>query len=224
MESFKLITEERETLFYKKYQYRASFRCSGISYTRMAKSYIEFERSYNSRFHKASTLTAGQKKTIKQFIDWKNDIISKKLEVSFRLEGWTASIYSNDLELLETLTNFVRDFKLTEVKLLNAPAGTKYFVRQPKHTHRAYLNNLRIPIGDFSSLKEMLNRYENSLFPSKTLNRWLNGRFINRSLSTVFLYGSHYIEFDDPAMLTILHLTFPDIIGKSYKLEKRPDQ
>lgn len=224
MESFKLITEEREVLFFKKYRYRASFRCNGINYTRLAKNYNDFFRNYNLRFNKGSILTAAQQKTIKNFIDWKNKITSNELEVSFRLEGWNASVYSNDLELLETLNNFIKDVRFTEVKLINAPVGTKYFIRQPKHDHRAYLKNLRIPASDFLALRDIFTRYENSLFPSKTLIRWLNNRYISPSATSVFLYGSHYIEYDEPSMLTLLHLTFPEIMGKSYKLEKRPNQ
>jgi hypothetical protein len=66
---------------------------------------------------------------VSNFVDWRNK--NKVWVVTFRIEHNTASIYSNDLELLITLSVTFGEVtvKITEVQLEQF-AGTKYYVNK----------------------------------------------------------------------------------------------
>jgi len=135
-------------------------------------------------------------------------------------------VFSNDLSLLQTLTSIYPSTQFSKVDLLATPvAGIKYFVNQPKYQHRVMIKNSKIKSETLSDILELFDRYDDTVMrPSKSFLKWLyrvNKWPLN---AQVYIYGSFYIDYNDPSVLTLMHLTLSDIFGKSYKLEKRPAQ
>ena len=222
--------EYRETNFYNKYRYRAKLTIDGLSYTR----YVSTTTALLTRLTgpnrtkiREHTLTQVMAKIteLNNYINWRNTH-KKSKSVTCRLEMNTVSIYSDDLDLLLTL----KDLGLVTVNITEAQlekfAGTKYYVNEPKHNYRIYLRGAYFDDKNF--VKDLYNTIKKSkeLVPSKALKEWLD-RYISRpTLVTSWKYsrtdGNHSIDYDNESTLSYLLLMYGHMLGKRYKLEKRP--
>jgi hypothetical protein len=64
------------------------------------------------------------------------------------------------------------------------------------------------------------------LYPCNSLKYWLTGAGLNGNKYTWryrFTNPIHFIDYDDESVLSYLALIYGDMLGKRYKLEKRPD-
>ena len=223
--------EYRETNFYNKYRYRAKLTIDGLSYTR----YVSTTTALLTRLTgpnrtriREHTLNQVMAKIteLNNYINWRNTHTKSK-SVTCRLEMNTVSIYSNDLDLLLTL----KDLGLVTVNITEAQlekfAGTKYYVNKPKHNYRIYLRG--VYFDDKNFVKDLYNtiKISKELVPSKALKEWLD-RYISRpTLVTSWKYsrtdGNHSIDYDNESTLSYLLLMYGHMLGKRYKLEKRPE-
>jgi hypothetical protein len=115
--------------------------------------------------------------------------------------------------------------KFTEVQKSNF-TGVKHFVREPKHKYRVYMKSRRIESGFVSEWKELLDRID-GLHPSPGLRYWLDNYDMTQP-SWGWRYrwssASFFIDYDDESTLSYLALMHGEILGKRYKLEKRPEE
>ena len=97
------------------------------------------------------------------------------------------------------------------------------FVDEPKHKFRVYLKSKRVEDGFLEELKSTMER-QKQLYPSNALRSWMS-RDNKRWGIWHFRWTSaaHFIDYDDESTLSYLALMYGDILGKKYKLEKRPD-
>ena len=222
--------EYRDSEYYNKYRYRAKFRLDGIGLTYFVKS----KESFLTRLEAPQYLRPGgmQRKkdilgnidTLTNYINWRNQY-KKPGVATFRVESESASIYSNDLKLLHTLKNIGPvNVKITEVQLEQF-AGVKYFVNDPKHKYRIYLKSAYIKEKTFiADLSETIAKSK-ELVASSALYFWLKEATGKKSSSWRFTYTSstHSIDYDNESTLSYLMLMYGHMLGKRYKLEKRPE-
>ena len=219
----------RDDDYYNKYTYRVRFRLSGIRYTWYSDSVEEFMSRYNATSgwkainKKDKSDVTKNLEAIKAYIEWRN-LRRKEKSATIRIERDTVSIFSNDLSLLKTIeaidTGISYDY--TEVQKSQF-AGVKNFVNEPKHPYRVYLKSKLIPQNFCKDLKDLLNR-TNSLHPSNALQIWLNGADLAvHNWRYRYASSSHFIDYDDESTLSYLALMHGELLGKRYKLEKRPD-
>ena len=223
--------EYRETNFYNKYRYRAKLTIDGLSYTRYVSTTTALLTRLTGpnrtkiREHTLNQVMANITE-LNNYINWRNTHTKSK-SVTCRLEMNTVSIYSNDLDLLLTL----KDLGLVTVNITEAQlekfAGTKYYVNKPKHNYRIYLRG--VYFDDKNFVKDLYNtiKISKELVPSKALKEWLD-RYISRpTLVTSWKYsrtdGNHSIDYDNESTLSYLLLMYGHMLGKRYKLEKRPE-
>jgi hypothetical protein len=223
--------EYRENNFYNKYRYRAKLTIDGLSYTR----YVSTTTALLTRLTgpnrariREHTLNQVMAKIteLNNYINWRNTH-KKSKSVTCRLEMNTVSIYSDDLDLLLTLKDLgVVTVNITEAQLEKF-SGTKYYVNEPKHNYRIYLRG--VYFDDKNFVKDLYNTIKKSkeLVPSKALKEWLD-RYISRpTLVTSWKYsrtdGNHSIDYDNESTLSYLLLMYGHMLGKRYKLEKRPE-
>jgi hypothetical protein len=172
---------------------------------------------------KPRVLSISELESIDKYLTWVN---KNSESVTIRTQGNGVSVFSNDLSLLKTLTTIYPSTEFSQVDLIATPtSGVKYFVNQPKYQHRVMIKNIKIKTETLSDIQSFLTRYDDTVMrPSKSFLKWLN-RVNKWTLSAQFyIYGSFYIDYNDPSILTLMHLSISDIFGKSYKLEKRPAQ
>jgi hypothetical protein len=96
-------------------------------------------------------------------------------------------------------------------------------MRKPKHKFRVYLKSRRVE-GSFAEDLYNMFKKNKSLYPSPALKHWAKGSKGNQSSWRYrFSNASHFIDYDDESVLSYLALLHGDMLGKRYKLEKRPD-
>jgi len=224
--------EYKENTYYNKYNYRAKFTIDGLRFTDYAKTKNDLIERLNEGGYRrvrpdVKALVLGNINELTNFIEWRN-AHKKSGIVGFRLEHNTASVYGNDLELLLTLKELgLVTVKITEVKVEQF-AGTKYYVNKPKHNYRIYLKTAYID-NNSNFVPDLYNTIKNSkeLVPSNALKDWLND-FVKRPIASRSSWRYHYssssysIDYDNESTLSYLMLMYGDMLGKRYKLEKRP--
>ena len=224
--------EYKETNFYNNYRYRAKFTIDGLGLTTYAKTPDELIRRLNATGYRKVRVdikaTVMEKiNELNNYIDWRNTH-KKPGSVGFRLEQDTVSVYSNDLDLLLTLKDLgLVNVQMTEVKL-EQYAGTKYYVHEPKHKYRIYLRGAYIKDTNFvQDLHDTIKRTK-ELVPSKSLKDWL-AVYIKRPIASQnswsyrWASSGHSIDYDSESTLSYLMLMYGHMLGKRYKLEKRPE-
>lgn len=217
--------EYRDQQFYGKYDYRLRITIPGVRYTRWCKTPEDLDTKLTSR-RRGWGIVANDKQAVtdnllslKNVIELRNTRDPKNL--GLRVESNTVAVFSNDLTELKAIESKIgigHESDYTQVQT-GQYAGTKYFVNEPKHKYRIYLKSKRIE-EDFP--KEMLDLFKRmpSLHPSPALVNWLRER---SSWKWRWASASHFIDYDDESTLSYLALMHDKMLGKKYKLEKRPD-
>jgi len=219
--------DNRETLYYGKYRYRARLRLYGLNRTYQAKSILDvIERIRKYSRHKEGEIDLD---CIERFIEWRNkhastDCIPEK-QATIRIESITAGVFSNDLQLLQTLESIAgaEAVDYTEVDT-SVPSGIKYFVKKPLYNYRLYLKSKRVNDKFVSDLKRFIDRYKDTdtvIVPSDALKKWLTGNV--KHWLYRYCSGHYYIEYNDESTHSLMGLMFGDMISRRFKLEKRPD-
>jgi len=224
--------EYRDSDYYNKYEYRARFQLVGVRYTWYIKHNIQelIDRldapavglSYNRIAYERDEVRENLTK-LEKFIHWRNEVKKTKIS-SIRIEHNTVAIFSNDLASLKEVENAIPDIVVdyTQVKKSNF-IGVKHFVRKPNHKFRVYLKSRRVEDTFAIDLNDMFKKNK-SIYPSPALNHWAKGS-AGQQNSWRYRYSnaSHFIDYDDESTLSYLALMYGDMLGKRYKLEKRPD-
>lgn len=224
--------EYRDNDYYNKFKYRARFYLFGVRYTWYSKTSADFIRRINNtkkngylsirKEDRAQILSNID--TITAFIDWRDSTKIDKT-ASIRVEHNTVAVFSNDLELLRTLENLGPGLTVdyTEAKI-GEFIGVKYFVKEPKHKYRVYFKSRMIEGKFVVQIRDLISRTK-ELHPSDSLKHWLRMYTVNHMISWKYRYtnANHFIEYDDESTLSYLALMHGEILGKRYKLEKRPE-
>ena len=212
--------DQRASLYYNKFKYRARFYCRGITLAWF--NYTEDEikekiKKYPNRFSGVNS------KPIIDFYTWKVNT-KKNKTATVRIEGEIASVFSNDLTLLKTLEVMGCPVDYTEVDD-TIISGIKYFIREPKHKFRIYLKTKRVNDDFRTKLQNFIKRYENTdtiIVPSGSLANWLkeDSNYVRGSWSyhwnKQYTSSNYFIDYDDESTITLFSLMFSGLISKSY--------
>ena len=222
MESFKLKIEERNTLFYKKYRYKAAINMNGIGRTRYYKAIEQYQKDFVlkdfSPYYKNKTVDFKQ---LDMYLNWRDENRGK--DYTLRLSSNNADFYSNDLSLLQSLSVVDKNARFVEAKApVHTPNDVKYFKNQPKFKFRVCIKGKTLSNKEVQSIDEMIKQYEKTdMFrPSPGLKQWAAYR---SQYQFRYSHGSFFIDYNEESTLSLMVLILPDgILGKGYKLEKRP--
>ena len=217
----------RETVYYNKYKYRTRISIKGlryIYYSRNIKMFLNKISSEAKKYHYSPISEYDKKQIIdnqsvfETIIDYRIRFNKENLG-TVRIEHDTISFFSNDLNLLLSMKPFITIGTIDYSEaLLEAVAGVKYFLREPKTKFRVYLRTKMVPDDTTRDLRDIFKRYP-SLKPSYGLKNWISEntpKWKRKSCSSSF-----HISYNDENMLSFLMLMHSDLIGKIYKLEKR---
>lgn len=223
--------EYRDENYYNKYTYRVRFNLPGARYTWYCKTPEDLDKRLGSKLKysnirdedKADVIAKQQ--AIKNFITWRN-LKRKEKTATIRVEHNTVAVFSNDLQMLKDLEKIdpTLEYDYTEVQKAEY-AGTKHFVNEPKHKFRIYLKSKRVHDSFAKDLSELINRTP-TLYPSDALKIWLSGSIkhgIQSSWRYRYCSSSYFINYNDESTLSYLALMQGEMLGKRYKLEKRPE-
>lgn len=215
--------EHRETDYWGKYKYRARMKLVGANLLWFFNQDIavgDLNWKYEKDDARKKEIVANLP-TINALIKWISNLKKQKL-ITSRVEGSTLAIFSNDVVMLQELRSIHSSVDITEVVLAEY-AGTKYFVNKPKHNYRVYFKTKRIDLKKREELDNFLLKNSN-LHPSKSLKEWLESTALTKGNWTWrWLSAAHSIDYDDESMLSYLALMHGELLGKRFKLEKRPE-
>jgi hypothetical protein len=223
--------EYRDEDYYNKYTFRVRFKLPGARYTWYCKTPEDLDKRLASKAQYSSIRpedkndVVDKQQAIKDFITWRN-LKRKEKTATIRVEHNTVAVFSNDLQMLKDLEKIdpTLEYDYTEVQK-SEYAGTKHFVGVPKHKFRIYLKSKRVSEGFAKDLYDLVNRSTN-LYPSTALKIWLLGSIKNNGQSNWryrYCSSSYFINYDDESTLSYLALMHGEMLGKRYKLEKRPE-
>ena len=223
--------EYRDSDYYGKYKYRLRFKLPSVRYIINEKTVEGLMKRYNAitgwrviREQDRPEVTENLE-ALKQLIELRKSI-KKNDTGTVRLEWNTVAIFSNDLSFLKTIENIKPDleYDYTEAQTNNF-VGVKSFVKTPKHKFRVYLKT-KVVEGDFIiRFSELLSR-DAGLYPCTSLKYWVKGALLTKNQYTWryrFTSATHFIDYDDESRLSYLTLMHGEMLGKRYKLEKRPE-
>jgi hypothetical protein len=219
--------EYRDMDYFNKFKYRARVVLPGVRFTYWVKTIDEWRDKVRNGKTWSRTYTPQEKvemlnmsPTMEKFIDLKNNL-KKNKNASIRIEGETAAIFSNDLQFLQDIKTWANNVDFTEAVCAEYK-GTKYFVGDPPHKYRVYLKSKRIENSIYNDLGSLLSNNK-SLNPSRALEKWLFGLDNISRWKSFYLSSAYFIDYDDESTLSYLAIMHGDLLGRKYKLEKRPD-
>jgi hypothetical protein len=221
--------EYRDREFYNKYDYRMRVKIPCVRYTWFCKNPEDLDTKIKGKFKGYGNIKKEDLPAVTDNIEALKAIIiiqstrKKHKDLGVRIEGATVAIFSNDLSVLQALEPIIGtrySYDYTQVQT-SEYAGVKLFVNDPPNKYRVYLKSRRVSDTFVDELKELLQRTP-TLHPSTALKAWLTGT--NRfSWRYKFSSASHFIDYNDESTLSYLALIHGEMLGKKYKLEKRPE-
>lgn len=238
-------------MFFKKYRYKVSVSLPGLEYSRYTRDINDF--IYKLQQTKRSIDKTGRALIFPKYYvrisstgkDWVStswneywDLVEENLldidkvikyrhknkdnnSITLRLERNVMTVYSNDLNELKKFSKKFKAVEYCEVKLI--PDDVKYFNREPKFKFRTYFK--RLNANQHKEFPELLTNYINSI--ENNANVKINNsakQSSEKNAMTWWYTDGFFINYNDENYKTFLHLIFPDMLGKTYKLEKRPDK
>ena len=220
--SLKLKVEQRERLYYNQYVYKAVTNVPGAYYTDRAKTVGEYRdiidkfRTEMLRYpiYTPKNMTDIDYDNIELLINYNNDF-KKNNKGTTRREGNNLVFYSNDLDLLKMAPSTGKPLKIYQADVL--PDGVKYFKRKVPAPFRVHLKEARVNTELRQDIFDYINKSD-GVEGSGALMIWLTRPSI---WNQVWCTKSFYINYTDSGQLTMMHILFPEVIGKNYKLEKK---
>lgn len=223
--------EYRDNNYYNKYEFRMRVEIPGVRYTWWCKNPEDLDAKLAGKSKSYGSVRKDDIQTVTDNLQALKAIIiiqntrKKHKDLGVRIESKTVAIFSNDLSVLKALENIIGNqysYDYTQVQT-SQYAGVKHFVNEPKHSYRVYLRSKRVEDGFREDFKKTLNRHT-ELSPSNALQTWLT-KSDKRWGSWSFRYTSsaHFIDYNDESTLSYLALMHGELLGKKYKLEKRPE-
>jgi len=214
--------EEREKLYYGKYTYKAVSRVIGAHYTNNVKNIDQYKDRINAlrgELRRYPMYIPGGMEEI----DYLNidELIryivrfEKNDKGTIRREGNTIAFFSNDLNFLKKAPSTARPLKIHQAVLL--PTGVKYFKRDIPAPFRVHLKETRVNSEIKKDILDYIEKTE-GVEASSALMTWLKRPVTWRES---WCYKTYYINYTDASQLMMMHILFPEVIGKNYKLEKK---
>lgn len=223
--------EYRDEPYYGKYLYRMRVQIPCVRYTWWCKKPEDLDTKMSGKFHSYGNIKKQDLQTVRDNEQALKAIIviqterKKTKKIAMRIEASTVAFFSDDLAELQKIEKTLGggyNCDYTEVQT-SQYAGIKHFVNEPKHKFRIYLRSKRVDDTFHVELSNTIGRTK-TLYPSPALIQWMK-RDPKRYGIWHFRWTSsaHFIDYDDESTLSYLALMHGDVLGKKYKLEKRPD-
>ncbi len=223
--------EYRDNNYYNNYEYRMRVEIPCIRYSWWCKTTSELDDKINGKVKKYGSIKKEDMPEVVSHQHALKTVITiqstrkKSKDLGLRIESNTVAFFSNDLTKLQeiaTLLGSKYNPDYTQVQT-SQYAGIKHFVDEPKHKYRVYLKSKRVADDFHVELKDTFAR-QKELYPSGALQSWMNRDNKRWGIwSFRWTSAAHFIDYDDESTLSYLALIHGEVLGKKYKLEKRPD-
>lgn len=219
--------EYRDSQYYNKYEYRMRVKIPGIRYTWYCKNTEELDKKIAGKVPSWSSIRKEDLPIVIDNVDALKTVIklqhsrTKTKNLGMRVEGSTVAFFSSNLQDLQDIQTELSGYHCDYTQVQTSEySGVKQFAGEPKHKYRVYLKSRKVEDKFPKELQELFKRTP-SLHPSASLTIWLTR---SPSWKYRFSSASHFIDYDDESTLSYLAIMHGEMLGKKYKLEKRPEQ
>lgn len=214
----KIKVKDAKRLYFNKFSYRVQLKLEGLYYTYQLDNINDFRKlveklaKEHDRYYyrRQIDINSINYELIGKFLDFAS---KNKNLVIVRHEGSSVCIYANELEIISEVLDFSPDSEVTQV--VPMPAGVIQFKKDPPAAYRIYCKSSTHPGSIRQELFDYLERTPD-MVPNSVLKRTLEKTWPN-----VYFDNRNYFDYNDDRNILMMHLLFPRLLGKSYKLEKK---
>lgn len=213
----KTVQTNRNKLFYGKYRYKASVKIIGSRYFKRTNTFSAFIQKITKIGYAIHTYEESKYRSVFDF--YKKYADNK--EITFLREYDSLGFYTSSESILNELLVLNLGLKVNEAVV--PPDKVMYFAKDPQYKYRVYLKSKRVSDSLIDSLSGFCDTYKDkNINISSGLTNFIDSEHWKKRFYS-YLSNSFFIEFNDESMITIMHLIISECIGKTYKLEKRPE-
>lgn len=228
MESLKLVTDNRRSLYFSKYKYRAKCKVMGAAYTYYTSSLKEFKEKMEKRSNKnparihvilndwRSQIDTIDYDQIGTYFAWRN--LAPRDKYLCRIQGNLISFFSDDLSLLQTLNVLDPNLEISEA-VVNF-SEVIHFRKEPKFKFRTYFKGKKAPDNFKEEVRSFIDTYDHIACMCPAMKRLVSENSPKRYWS--YFHSSYYVDYNEESTLTLLHMFFGPMLAKTYRLEKEP--
>lgn len=238
-----IVDKNRVNLYFDKYKYKTVLCIPLIHYFRNVTNIKKYQCRLNDTLHvwtSNNTLTrvaktlqeillAGSPTNVKKFekiISWL-EYVKPTTDIKIVTKYDFLEIYNNDLtqisDLLDRLSQFNLKEKLYYAEKLNHYTKDTIYHKNPKFKTRIYFKLKRFDDAETDNFTKFVESYNFNLSPSLTNLLYRSHLYRSFRVPQIkkVIMEHFYVDINDDYLLTVLSLTYPDLIRKVCKIEKR---
>ena len=217
----KIKVKDAKRLYFNKFSYRVQLKLEELYYTYGISNMKTFRNIIEDRVKEQEKYYYRRKidvdsidyELVGKYLTFYNKYKQNKNLVTVRHEGSSVCIYSNELKIINEVLDFSPDSEVIQV--VPMPDGVIQFKKDPPAAYRIYCKSSTRPGSVRKELFDYLERTPD-MVPNSVLKRTLEKTWPN-----VYFDERNYFDYNDDRNILMMHLLFPGLLGKSYKLEKK---
>jgi hypothetical protein len=218
----KIKVKDSKCLYFNKFSYKVRLKADELQcvttyashmdkFRQILKERLRNQPSYNYR--KKIDRNKVDYEAVEKFLTFRNTYRENKNLVAFRHEGSSIFIYANELKIIDEALSIGFTAEVTQV--VPMPSKVILFKKDPPAAYRIYCKTLTHPSSIRQELRDYLERTPD-MVPSRALEISLT-----KTWPRAYFQKSYYFDYNDDRNTLVMHLLFPDLLGESYKLEKK---
>jgi len=223
--------QERDRLFYDRYEWSIDFRCNNAGCLRLrGHTWQEYQADVQQSWSWRNTsIIHAYRRVVPTGGSWKVDIDpiesssqSRRLEELARVlwkyrdlaktvcYGNWIYVYAHDLAILQDLSGLVpnQNIKLKQARITRE--RDTLHRKNPQHSYRSFLRSRRLTVEQKTSLKKFLLAQEQARL-GPAFRSWLDQQF-------EWTRDYHWLDHDDQGIKTMLEIIVPGLIGRTQRL------
>lgn len=212
----------RDRLYYNTYTYRATVCVPRGSWWRPNSSQNEWvsEMRDLAFSRKSQSILAATPDLYDRWWSWCN-ALPEQSRPQLRSEGRKTAVYSNDLQLLKSLSAVdPHNLIITRAVAATKTAGVRYYRTKPKHKYRIYLRSGRVSRTEYTKFLAFIRAHSERLHVSPGLRRNMRHDYDSGLFPHTWVSSSFFLDYDDPKVECWLQLSWGELLGKHYELRQ----
>ena len=219
----KIKVKDSRCLYFNQFSYKVRLKAIELqcvpsyagnmdSFRQILKERLRTQTNYNY-YRKKIDRAKVDYDAVEKFLTFRNTYRENKNLVSFRHEGSSVFIYANELKIINEALDIGFTAEVTQV--VPMPSKVILFKKDPPAAYRIYCKASTHPSSIRQELVDYLERTPD-MVPSSALEKSLI-----KTWPKAYFQKSYYFDYNDDRNTLVMHLLFPNLLGESYKLEKK---
>jgi len=219
----KIKVKDSKCLYFNKFSYKVRLKADELQCVTIYANHMDnFRQILKERLRNQPNYSYYRRKidrnkvnyeAVEKFLTFRNTYRKNKNLVAFRHEGSSIFIYANELKIIDEVLDIGFTAEVTQI--VPMPSKVILFKKDPPAAYRIYCKTSTHPGSIRQELRDYLERTPD-MVPSRALEISLI-----KTWPKAYFQKSYYFDYNDDRNTLVMHLLFPDLLGESYKLEKK---